>query len=345
MTSLSRRHFVLTTLSAAAGITLMRDVAAQASGTPSASPAASPVATDAFPVTVTHVYGETTIEKAPVRVVTIGWSTQDAVIALGVDPVGIPANAWGGDADGFLPWTRTALEGRTLPKVMDMAEIPFEDIAGLNPDLVLAPYSGITQEEYDTLTKIAPTVAYPKVAWGTSWQDDQTITGQALGMSAAAAKLVTDTEALIASQTDQYPQLKGKTFAYGNMGDGTAFNFYTTTDARSLFLAGIGLEPSDFTKALDAQAGESSYFVPVSLELANTIIADIVVMWFANEDDYKTAQANTAFQAIPAVKEGRFAAVVGESLVMASSAFSVLSIPYMLDQFIPTLAAAADNVK
>lgn len=346
MTSLSRRRFVVTTVSAAAGVALLHDVAAQASGTPGASPAASPVAMDAFPVTVSHVYGETTIEKAPVRVVTIGWSTQDAVIALGVDPVGIPANTWGGDADGFLPWTRTALDGRTLPKVLDMAtEIPFEDIAGLNPDVILAPYSGITQDEYDTLTKIAPTVAYPEVAWGTSWQDDQTITGQALGMSAVAAKLVSDTEALIASQTDQYPQLKGKTFAYGNMGDGTVLNFYTTTDARSLFLTAIGLEPSDFTKALDAQAGENSYFVPVSLELANTIVADIVVMWFGSEDEYKKAQENAAFQAIPAVKEGRFAAVVGESLVMASSAFSVLSIPYMLDQFIPTLAKAADNVK
>ncbi|MGC4104950.1 MAG: iron-siderophore ABC transporter substrate-binding protein [Thermomicrobiales bacterium] len=348
MTSFSRRHLVISTLSAAAGAAVVSALGASgtlAQATPGASPAASPVATDTFPVTVPHVYGETVIEAPATRVVTIGWSTQDAVIALGVDPVGIPANTWGGDAEGFLPWTRTALEGRTLPKVLDITEIPFEDIAGLNPDLILAPYSGITQDEYDTLSKIAPTVAYPKVAWGTSWQDDQTITGKALGMSAAAEKLVSDTETLIASQTDKYPQLKGKTFAYGNMGDGTAFNFYTTTDARSLFLAGIGLEPSDFVKGLDAQAGENSYFVAVSMELANTVIADIVVMWFGSEDDYKKAQANTSFQAIPAVKEGRFAAVVGESLVMASSAFSVLSIPYMLDQFIPTLAAAADNVK
>ena len=219
------------------------------------------------------------------------------------------------------------------------------DIAGLKPDVILAPYSGITQDEYTTLSQIAPTVAYADVAWGTSWQDDQLITGKALGMSAGAAKLVSDTEALIASQTDQYPQLAGKTFAYGNMGDGTAFNFYTTTDARSLFLTAIGLEPSEFTKSLDAKAGEDAYFVQVSLELANTIEADIVVMWFGSEDEYSKAQENAAFQAIPAVKEGRFAAVVGESLVMASSAFSVLSIPYMLDQFIPTLAAAADNVK
>ncbi|MGB3329757.1 MAG: iron-siderophore ABC transporter substrate-binding protein [Thermomicrobiales bacterium] len=350
MSTFTRRRLVVSTLSAAAGAAALAALgsgAAFAQATPGASPATTDAGvTDSFPVTIKHVYGETVIEAAATRVVTLGWSTQDAVIALGVDPVGIPANTWGGDAEGFLPWTRTALEGRTLPTILDTGtEIPFEVVAGLKPDLILAPYSGITQDEYGTLSKIAPTVAYADVAWGTSWQDDQTITGKALGRSAAAQKLVTDTEALIASQTDKYPQLKGKTFAYGNMGDGTAFNFYTTTDARSLFLTAIGLEPSAFTKSLDAKAGATAYFVQISLELANTIEADIVVMWFGSEDDYKKAQENTAFQAIPAVKDGRFAAVVGESLVMASSAFSVLSIPYMLDQFIPTLAAAADKVK
>jgi len=353
MSQITRLRLVVSTLSAAAGTAAVailgqRHAFAQATpaSSPAASPVASPVVTDAFPVTLTHVYGKTVIDVAPARVVTIGWSTQDAVIALGIDPVGIPANTWGGDADGFLPWTREALGERTLPAILDATDgLPFEQITTLHPDVILAPYSGITQDEYDTLTEIAPTVAYADVAWGTSWQDDQLITGQALGMSATAEKLVADTEALIASQTDQYPHLKGKTFAYGNTGDGTAFNFYTTTDARSLFLTGIGLEPSDFTKSLDAQAGENAYFVPISLELAGTIEADVVVMWFGSEEDYRKAQEMAAFQAIPAVKEGRFAAVVGQALVMASSAFSVLSIPYMLDRFIPTLAAAAENVR
>lgn len=349
MSQFTRRRLVVSSISAAAGASILSTLGASgvlAQATPAASPAASPVATDAFPVTVPHVYGQTVIESAPSRVVTIGWSTQDAVIALGVDPVGIPFQAWGGDADGFLPWTREALANRRLPATINTdASIPFEDITALDPDVILAPYSGITQDEYDTLSKIAPTVAYPEVAWGTSWQDVQLITGKALGMSATAEKLVADTETLIASQTDQYPQLKGKTFAYGNMGDGTTFNFYTTTDIRSIFLTAIGLVPSDFTRSMDEQAGPAKYFATVSFELAGTVEADIVVMWFANEDEYTKAQAIPAFQAIPAVKENRFAAVVGEDLVMASSAFSVLSIPYMLDQFIPTLAAAADNVK
>lgn len=51
-----------------------------------------------------------------------------------------------------------------------------------------------------------------------------------------------------------------------------------------------------------------------------------------------------ALQAIPAVKRGGFAPVVGNAYVIASSAFFAHSIPYMLDEFIPTRATAADKV-
>jgi iron complex transport system substrate-binding protein len=311
---------------------------------------ASPVAgevTDTFPVTVSHVYGNTVIDAAPVRVVTIGWSTQDAVISLGIDPVGMPFNAWGGDADGFLPWTRTALGDRELPTMLDTTELPYEVIAGLTPDVILAPYSGITEDEYGLLSAIAPTVAYPDVAWGTTWQDVQTITGQALGMSAAADQIVAHTEALLASQVEQYPALAGKTFIYGNMGDGTtSFNIYTSTDSRSLFLAGIGLEPAPFVLELDEQADPSvPYYVPVSYEEAASLEADIVVFWFGTQEEYDAALEVPTFSAIPAVERGSFAPIIGQDLVMATSAFSALSIPYMLDAFMPILGEAAANAE
>lgn len=341
--SLSRRQLLVGTASgttaAALLATLPRGAFAQ-----DATPAASPVVVDTFPVTIPHVYGETVIEAQPTRVVTIGWSTQDAVIALGIDPVAIPRNDWGGDSEGFLPWTRAALEGRELPQLLDTAELPFEAIAGAAPDIILAPYSGITEDEYGLLSQIAPTVAYPEVAWGTSWQDVQTITSQALGLSAQGEQLVADTEALISSQTDQYPELAGKTFIYGNMGDGTsAFNIYTTTDSRSLFLAAIGLEPSEFTQSMDELAGDTAYFASVSYEEAASLEADIVVFWFTNQEEYEAAITMPTFDQIPAVARGSFAPIIGEDLVMASSAFSVLSIPYMIDAFIPTLAEAARN--
>ena len=54
----------------------------------------------------------------------------------------------------------------------------------------LAAYSGLTQEEYDTLSKIAPVVAYPRVAWQTYWREQVTINAEAMGMKDEGEALV-----------------------------------------------------------------------------------------------------------------------------------------------------------
>jgi iron complex transport system substrate-binding protein len=170
------------------------------------------------------------------------------------------------------------------------------------------------------------------------------VTGTALGRSAAAEQLIKDTDAHVATEAAKYPDLAGKTFLYGNMGDGsTAFNIYTTTDPRSQFLESMGLVPAPLALELSANP-ENVFFAPVSYELATTLVADIVVFWFTDEAEYQTATATPYYQAIPAVAAGTFAAIIGREFVMATSAFSTLSIAFALDEFLPTLAAAAANV-
>jgi iron complex transport system substrate-binding protein len=313
-------------------------LAAQVS-TPAATPAEA-----AFPVTIDHVYGSTVIESKPERVVTIGWSTQDAAIDLGVIPVAMPRFDWGGDGEGFLPWTRAAIGDAPLPTLLDTTtEIPFEAIVAAQPDVILAPYSGISEDDYKTLSAIAPTVAYPEVAWGTSWQDVTRITGAALGLPAEAEQLIADTDAYVAGKASEYPQIGGKTFVYGNMGDGTSFNIYTVTDSRVQFLSSLGMVPSDFVTSLEPDS-LNTFVVPISFERANQIEGEIAVFWFGTQEEADEALASTQLAEIPAIKAGAYAPIVGESFVMASSAFSTLSIPYMLEDYIPQLAAAADKV-
>lgn len=326
-------------LGAAALALTTRRVGAQS--TPVASPAA-----DAFPVSIDHMYGTTTIEGPSTRVVTWGWSTQDAAIALGVIPVGIPGDTWAGDADGFLPWTRAAIGDAPLPTTLDAsAEIPFEAILALNPDLILAPYSGVTPDDYATLSQIAPTVPPIKALWASSWQDLTRVAGTALGLSAAAEQLIADTDAHVAAEAATYPALAGKSFLYGNMGDGkSSFNIYLPTDPRPQFLQSMGLVPAELSLEL-AKDPKNVYFAPVSYELAGTLEADIVVFWFTDDAEYQAATETAYYKAIPAVANGTFAPIVGREYVMATSAFSTLSIAYALDEFLPTLAAAAANVK
>lgn len=145
-------------------------------GTGTASASASGSSTG-FPVTIKHVHGTTTISSRPTRVATVGWASADTVIALGVTPVSIPKNTYGKTVDGgYLPWTKATLDDKgvakaDLPQLHDESDdIDAEAIASTSPDVIIGLQSGITKEQYATLSKIAPTIAYQKVAWFERWR-------------------------------------------------------------------------------------------------------------------------------------------------------------------------------
>ena len=150
-------------------------VGSTAGASAAASAAEASTAAAQFPVTIEHAFGTTTIESAPERVATVAWANHEVPIALGVVPVGMSKATWGDDDnDGVLPWVEDALTamGASTPVLFDETDgINFEAVADTKPDVILASYSGLTQEDYDTLSKIAPVVAFPEVAWGTSWED------------------------------------------------------------------------------------------------------------------------------------------------------------------------------
>src|SRR5690606_36090158 len=139
----------------------------------------------AFPVTVKHKYGETTVEKEPRAITCVGLTEQDALLALGTAPVG--TTEWFGEKPGAIwPWAKEAFEKTEaeLPTVVgDATKVNFERIASTKPDLILALYSGITKADYDRLKTIAPTVAQPKkyVDYGIPWEELTRTVGRVVG--------------------------------------------------------------------------------------------------------------------------------------------------------------------
>jgi iron complex transport system substrate-binding protein len=135
----------------------------------------------AFPVSIEHTFGATTIEEQPERVVVLGWSAQDVVYSLGVIPVGMPSYPYGGGDDGVLPWDDEFYDAAQTT-LLDTADgPPLEEIAALRPDVILAPYEGFEESVYEDLSGIAPTVAYPGEAWATPWEEQTRMIGEALG--------------------------------------------------------------------------------------------------------------------------------------------------------------------
>jgi len=306
---------------------------------------------DAFPVTIKHIYGETVIKSAPQRIATVSWVNDDIAIALGMVPVGMPKNDWGGNSAGSTPWKDAALAkaGAALgtakaPVQYSEADgVNFTAVAKTNPDIILAAYSGLSQEDYNKLSQIAPVIAFPKVAYGTPWQESTTMIGAALGKSAQAKDLIAATEKTINDQAAKYPQIAGKTFIYGNLEPDTSdgVNVYTGEDNRPRFLTSIGMVVAPVVVAAEKKA--TGFFIPWSAEKANELDSQVFVSWVPDNKTRAAIVADPLLGQIPAVKSGAFVADTDTTLTLAISASSPLSLPWALDKFLPELGAAADK--
>ncbi|UYO00006.1 MAG: iron-siderophore ABC transporter substrate-binding protein [Devosia sp.] len=298
----------------------------------------------AFPVTITHAHGETVIPAEPQRIVTWGWSNEDAVIALGKIPVGMPFQSYGGGDNGIHKWVEDALEAANAetPTILDASgEPPIEQIAALQPDLIIAAFSGITKEQYEVLSGIAPTIAYSDAPWSASWQDLTRVVGKALGKDAEAEQLVADTTAWVEAEFAKYPALKDVTFASANDYDGS-MAVYAPLDARMKFLTDFGMTMDPSVAALSP--GGDAFYYSLSYELFDQLEADIFVTYFEEQDLLDKWLATPSAQTYPPIVNGGLAALVGTENVASVSPPSILSLRWGVPGYLEILGAAAENV-
>jgi len=302
-----------------------------------------------YPMTIKHAYGETVIKKQPEKVVTISWGNQDVPLALGVVPAGVSkANYGKSDENGLLPWTAAKYKELGVEKPVtfdDIDGLDYEAISNANPDIILAAYSGITQEEYDLLSKIAPVVAYPKLPWQTYWRDQITMNATAIGKKDEGDKLISDLEKVITEKTNSYPKLKGKkvAFCYFNPSDLGKFFVYLPTDPRAAYLTDLGLK---FPESVNKLAQTSDSF---ALEISSENIdklADIdVIVTYGNNTLLKQLQSDALLGTVPAIKRGSVAIIEDGSELSASCTPSALSIPATIDEYLKIIGEAADKVQ
>ena len=326
-------------IAAAAAATLALAGCSSAAPEESDSTAASD---GAFPITIEHAFGETEIPAAPERVATWGWGSTEAALALGVVPVAMAQQTYGANEDGVLPWVADELDelGEDTPVILtdDGEAPPYEELVEAAPDVILAPYSGITEEQYELLSEIAPTVAYPDEPWTTPWRETVTIVGTALGLADEAEGVLDDLDAELAAQAEAHPELAGKTVAAVWDVAGT-FYVYTPEDSRVEFLSGLGLE--DAPAVAELANGDSPFYYTLSYEQLDQLESDLVISYHDTQEEADAFLASAPIQAIPAVSRGQVAQVVGTELIAAVSLPTALSLTYGLDELVASLSAAA----
>ncbi|WP_214411184.1 iron-siderophore ABC transporter substrate-binding protein [Sphaerisporangium fuscum] len=310
--------------------------------------AATPAATGgaAFPVTIDSALGQAKITKRPERVVTLGQGSAETAIALGDTPVGIESYPWGSDKTGYLPWIHEAVTkaGGILPKQFTGGEdIDFDTIVELDPDVILAPWSGITKEQYAILSDIAPTVAYPGLPWSTRWDQQIEIIGKALGKPAEARTLISQVRKRLADAAASRPRYKSVTFSYiYTTGPGT-LGVFMPEEQRVEMVSSLGLTVDPVVNTFKETEGTAS--AVIGLENAQKLAgSDLVFTFYMDGRTRAEIQAQKLYAAIPAVKRGAVVASEDNSFVTASSIINPLTVPWVVDRYLPLIDKAVSTL-
>jgi iron complex transport system substrate-binding protein len=291
-------------------------------GTVSTGPGAS---TAAFPATIEHKFGSTTIDKQPQRVVTVGWNDQDPTIALGVIPVA--TREWFTEYPTY-PWVQSALGGKQLPTFS--AEINFEAIIKQQPDLIIAIYETINKETYDKLSQIAPTVIQSKdyADEQTPWDVQTRTIGRALGKTPEAEALINKVQAKIDDAKAANPQFAGKTLVVDFGPEKGQHWLIPAKDPRRALFDALG-----FTTQSEAE--------DVSEERLDLLDRDVL---FVNGAAKKDMLASPAFSRLKVVTEDRTLYTSFETPLGGALAYSgPNALLYALDILVPQLKAATDG--
>ncbi|WP_165223998.1 iron-siderophore ABC transporter substrate-binding protein [Affinirhizobium pseudoryzae] len=301
-----------------------------------------------YPIAIQHAFGTTVIEKKPVRVATVAWANHEVPLALGIVPVGFAAANFGDDnGDGLLPWTEARLKelGAATPVLFDEGDgIDFEAVAAVKPDVILAAYSGLSQNDYDTLSQIAPVVAYPKAPWATDWRSMIRINSLGLGMPREGEALIGRIEAEIQTEKAKYPALAGTSAMFVTHLDATNLsivNFYTANDSRVQFFRDLGLA---MPKSVVEASGSGRFSGSISAERIDTFADVDILVTYGDERLIEAMKANPLLSRMPAVEHGAIV-MLGRNPLGTAANPTPLSISWVLDDYMKLLNAAALKAK
>ncbi|GAB3569885.1 iron-siderophore ABC transporter substrate-binding protein [Amycolatopsis endophytica] len=289
-----------------------------------------------FPVTIATAFGDVTVPEQPKRVVALGWGDAEVALTLGVQPVG--ASDWlpvGGD--GVAPWMPQDKHYTTAPTMLGTLEVSAEQVAALNPDLILDTRASGDKARYDQLAALGvPVLSIPAggEAYATTWQQQLDMIGKALGRTTEAETVKNDLEAKFQQAADTHPEFKGKTVAVGSKTSGS-YGAYVNGGSRIEFMERLGFIQSPQVQAL----ADDSFSVTVSPERMDLFDADLTVMSPIGVSADEITN-DPLFQAVPSVKAGHVVVFSDKMISLAFASATPLGLSYAIDKVLPMVTEA-----
>ncbi|TCP53633.1 iron complex transport system substrate-binding protein [Tamaricihabitans halophyticus] len=296
-------------------------------------------------VRMEHKYGTTELPENPRKVVALGLNDQEALLALGIKPVGVVD--WFGERPyGNWPWTKPKW-GETKPEIVgERDDYQLEKIAKLQPDLIIAQYSGMTKEQYEKLAKIAPTVAQPpgQQDYAAPWRLMTERIGKAVGKQQQATKLIDGVDAKFAAVRQEHPEFAEQSIVVADSFQPGEYALFADHDAKAEFALELGFQGSSEITEL---AGDNNA-AEVSSERLD-LVADVDRMLWTVADDSvrKRVQNDEVYQRSKVAREDAsvFVTYYDPPVGAAVSFNTVLSIPYAIDRVVPLLEQTGPNAR
>lgn len=221
----------------------------------------------------------------------------------------------------------------------DEANPPVEEIASLEPDLILSLYNGTTQAQYDQLSAIAPTVVPDEefTDFAITWQEATRTTGEALGREQEALDLVAALEQRFADAAAANPQFSGLEAVVAERFEAAQSVVRSGNDVRARFFEQLGFTiPTEIGGTTADQYGE----IVVSDELLPELSRDLLVWNIGFSPEIRAElEANPLLATLPAVQEGRVLWIEDPEVSGAFSWGTILSLDYALEQLLPQVQA------
>lgn len=274
-----------------------------------------------YPHTMSTRHGNVTIEKKPERVVALSAATADRLLALGVTPVAVTTE--GGDLSSSAPWLEGKLDGVTVSDAYNYKSKDYEKIASFRPDLIIGLISD--EEDFTSLSAIAPTVTPDSPDANPNWELQFTTTAEAVNHSS-------DAESWIAEIKKSYAAVGDKVTGIENM----TYNWIAFSGKDSVGLGNgsllqlFGLKPNQDER----QQGRSS----ISRENMGQLDGDFLGVWTS---DRSAAESDSSFRELPAVKKGHVY-WADNAVAGALNQPSPMAVEWLLGKLGPSVEALGD---
>lgn len=274
--------------------------------------------------TVLTAFGEVQVDGTPARVVTLGDNALDAAATLGVQPVGALASRGGTDIPAYLKAKTGA-----IALVGTVREPNLEAILAQQPDVILAA-TGLTQEMYEKLNLIAPTIV-PVGGSFAPWEDTLRSYALALNKTGQADQRIAELDARVAELASRMPADTTVSVVRWNPQGPQIMSSHLFAGA---LLNALGLQPN----ALAESIKDRPHSDILSLENLNKADADWMFLATLNPEGEKAlddASKQPAFQRLKAAQANQVVSVDGQ---IWSSSSGYLAAQRILDEVEKTLA-------